>query len=57
LALSGGGWTFTSLHDFTLGSDGGITYSDVIFDAKGNLYGTTWGGGLYGDGVVWEITP
>ena len=50
-------WTYTSLHDFTGGSDGGNPYSNVIFDANGNLYGTASAGGAYGYGVVWEITP
>jgi uncharacterized repeat protein (TIGR03803 family) len=26
-------------------------------DAGGNLYGTTWGCGKYGDGTVWRLTP
>ena len=56
------GWTYTSLHDFTGGSDGGNPISDIVFDANGNLYGTTSKGGTssncYGGcGVVWEITP
>jgi uncharacterized repeat protein (TIGR03803 family) len=56
------GWTYTSLHDFTGGSDGGNPISNIVFDANGNLYGTTSKGGTssncYGGcGVVWEITP
>ena len=52
------GWTFTSLHDFTGGSDGGKPYSNVYIDANGNLFGTASGGGnSNSDGVVWEITP
>lgn len=32
--------------------------ADVIFDAAGNLYGTTWGGsGMGANGLVYEITP
>jgi uncharacterized repeat protein (TIGR03803 family) len=55
-------WTYTSLHDFTGGSDGEDPMSDVVFDANGHLYGTTTGsdnGNCYnsGCGVVWEITP
>ena len=50
-------WTYTSLHDFTGGSDGGNPYGNVAFDASGNLYGTTSNGGAYYVGVVWEITP
>ena len=55
------GWTYTSLHDFTGGSDGGSAASTVGIDAQGNLYGTTYYGGSNclpnGCGVVWEITP
>jgi uncharacterized repeat protein (TIGR03803 family) len=59
---SGGGqWTYTSLHDFTGGTDGGNPVSKVIIDASGNLYGTARCGGSAncsnGSGVVWEITP
>jgi uncharacterized repeat protein (TIGR03803 family) len=65
LSPSNDGWTFTSLHDFTGGSDGGYPESNVTLDADGNLYGTTQCGGndficnIYpgGPGVVWEITP
>jgi uncharacterized repeat protein (TIGR03803 family) len=57
LTPSNGGWTYTDLHDFTGGSDGGIPYSSVVLDANGNLYGTASTGGANGDGVVWEITP
>ncbi|MGA2370846.1 MAG: choice-of-anchor tandem repeat GloVer-containing protein [Candidatus Korobacteraceae bacterium] len=62
LTPSGGGWTYTDLHDFTGGSDGGKPQSNVTFDANGNLYGTASEGGTGsqcngGCGVVWEITP
>jgi uncharacterized repeat protein (TIGR03803 family) len=57
LTPSNGGWTYTSLHDFTGGSDGADPISNVVFDANGNLYGTTSYGGAYNYGVVWEITP
>jgi uncharacterized repeat protein (TIGR03803 family) len=54
---SNGGWTFTDLYDFTGGNDGGFPVSNVIFDANGNLYGTTYLGGASGFGVVWQIKP
>ncbi len=38
-------WTYTSLHDFTDGSDGTLPYSNVVFDGNGNLYGTASAGG------------
>lgn len=56
LTLSDGAWTETVLHRFTGGSDGGYPLSNLIFDSKGNLYGTTNLGGN-GYGVVFEITP
>jgi uncharacterized repeat protein (TIGR03803 family) len=57
LAPSNGGWNFTDLYDFTGGNDGGFPVSNVILDAKRNLYGTTYLGGVYGEGVAWELTP
>ncbi|MGB8889640.1 MAG: choice-of-anchor tandem repeat GloVer-containing protein [Candidatus Korobacteraceae bacterium] len=57
LTLSDGTWTQTVLHDFTGGSDGAYLWGTPAFDANGNLYGTAWLGGAYGNGVIWEITP
>jgi len=62
LTPSNGGWTETDLYDFTGGSDGCGPLGNVIFDAKGNLYGTTYACGANscngdGCGVVFEITP
>jgi uncharacterized repeat protein (TIGR03803 family) len=45
----------TVLHNFTNGADGGYPYGGVIRDWKGNLYGTTNGGGASGAGVVFKI--
>ena len=55
LAPGTDGWTKTSIHEFTGGSDGGYPYSGLVLDSNGNLYGTTpwWGG----SGVAFEITP
>jgi uncharacterized repeat protein (TIGR03803 family) len=57
LTPSNGTWIYTSLHDFTGGSDGAEPWSNVIFDTQGNLYGTASEGGANGYGVVFEITP
>ncbi len=54
---AGGGWTETVLHNFGNGTDGSQSSGGVIFDAAGNLYGTTWVGGAYGAGIVFELTP
>jgi uncharacterized repeat protein (TIGR03803 family) len=48
--------TETVLYNFTGGSDGGTPQSRLTFDAAGNLYGTTYGGGL-GYGTVFELSP
>jgi uncharacterized repeat protein (TIGR03803 family) len=37
--------------------DAGPEFGDVIFDAAGNMYGTTALGGADGAGAVWELTP
>jgi uncharacterized repeat protein (TIGR03803 family) len=62
LTPSANGWTYTSLHDFDF-SDGDSPYGSVVLGANGNVYGTTFQGGLDdsdcypGCGVVWGITP
>ena len=57
LALgSKGKWNYSVVHQFN-GSDGAQPAAGVIFDKKGNLYGTTQLGGPGGGGVVFEITP
>jgi len=61
LTHNGGSWTYTDLHDFTSGEDGGKPIGGVTLDTSGNLYGTTSVGAggqcSEGCGVVWEITP
>jgi len=57
LTPSGTGWSETVLYRFKGGSDGDIIYSGVILDKDSNLYGIAAGGGAYGGGVVYEITP
>ena len=52
-----GGWIYTSLHDFTGGKDGAYPEAGLVRDSNGNLYGAASSGGLYGAGVVFQITP
>ena len=53
---SGSGWTEKPIYYFTGGSDGAGPYGGLIFDQKGNLYGTTFTGGS-GGGTVFELSP
>jgi hypothetical protein len=62
----GGTWTETVLYSFQSGKDGYLPWGDLIFDAKGNLYGATEYGGGYGScnspyyqycGTVFEVSP
>ncbi len=59
--MPGGSWTERVLHSFTYsGTDGAYPYAGLIFDAAGNLYGTTSEGGISpgstGAGAVFELT-
>jgi uncharacterized repeat protein (TIGR03803 family) len=58
LAPAGGGsWTESVMYSFGSGTDGLYPFAGLIFDASGNLYGTTYGGGTNSSGTVFEITP
>ena len=64
---SGGIWNETIIYNFASLSDGANPKAGMIFDSRGNLYGTTSGGGntsatycgypYYGCGTVFELTP
>jgi hypothetical protein len=49
----GGKWTESVLHLFSPDVDGINPMGGLVLDAKGNLYGTAWGGA----GVVFELSP
>lgn len=44
-----GRWTYSTLHEFTEGADGGHP-TEIVLDRSGNIYGVTY------SGVVFEIT-
>jgi uncharacterized repeat protein (TIGR03803 family) len=47
---------FTVLYTFTGAGDGAYP-GDVVLDAQGNLYGSTYRGGSFGYGVVFKLSP
>jgi uncharacterized repeat protein (TIGR03803 family) len=51
-----GTWTESVVYDFA-GSDGASPGAALLSDPAGNIYGVTTGGGAYGYGTVYEITP
>ena len=47
----------TVLYNFGSAPDGAVPNSTLVADGNGNLYGTTLGGGQFGDGTVFKLTP
>ncbi|HEX8814297.1 MAG TPA: choice-of-anchor tandem repeat GloVer-containing protein [Terriglobales bacterium] len=57
LAPASGTWSESVLYAFQGGTDGASPYSGLIFDSKGNLYGTTSAGGKDASGVIFKLSP
>ncbi len=63
LTHSDNGWSYSTLHDFTGGSDGASPAGPLALDANGNLYGSAQAGGDLncntggGCGTVWVLKP
>ena len=58
LSPSGGGsWTKTVLYSFNGGADVWFPVSNLVFDAKGNLYGIAFQGGVHAGGGIFELSP
>jgi uncharacterized repeat protein (TIGR03803 family) len=49
--------TETVFYGFTGGANGAIPAAGLVWDAAGNLYGTTSRGGAAGSGVVFKLDP
>jgi uncharacterized repeat protein (TIGR03803 family) len=47
--------SFSVVHNFTGGSDGGAPLNGFITDSAGNMYGTTNGGGASNYGVLFKV--
>jgi uncharacterized repeat protein (TIGR03803 family) len=57
LSPSGSGWKQRVLYTFQGLSDGQNPVGGVVVDPAGNLYGTTFDGGVNGGGTVYELSP
>lgn len=55
---SDGTWTEKVLYTFAGGTDASSPYGEgIVFDTTGNIYGTSYVGGAYGYGAVYELVP
>jgi len=52
-----GSWDFQVIHTFTGAADGATGSAGRMLVLHGRLYGAATAGGLYGSGVVFELTP
>lgn len=52
-----GSWNETVLYNFGNGDDAADPECDLIFDRRGNLYGTTGGGGPHNTGTIFRLSP
>jgi uncharacterized repeat protein (TIGR03803 family) len=50
-------WVKVTLYAFAGDTDGAFPQGQIAFDGKGNLYGTTTGGGRSGFGTVFRLAP
>ena len=58
LTHGNGRWTETVLYNFCQQNgcaDGSTPYGQLAIDSRGNLYGTTYQGGAYGQGVAFQL--
>ena len=57
---SGGKWTYAQLYRFGRAPIPGgpnLPHSGLVIDLAGNLYGTGAGGGAYGSGTLYRLSP
>ena len=51
-----GEWDFRTIYSFRGQPDGVFPYGALLFDASGNIYGTTYYGGTNGIGAVYKLS-
>ena len=52
-----GRWDFRTIYSFRGQPDGSFPYGALLFDASGNIYGTTYYGGTNNIGAVYQLAP
>ncbi len=52
-----GEWSLKTIYSFQGAPDGVFPYGALLFDAEGNVYGTTYYGGANGLGTVYKLSP
>lgn len=59
LTPAAGSWKETILYDFPIGKDGGdpFSFTGLVLDSAGNIYGTTYWGVFPHAGTVFKLTP
>jgi uncharacterized repeat protein (TIGR03803 family) len=57
LTASGKSAQETPIYSFGQSGDGQNPIGDLVPDANGNFYGTTYNGGIFGFGTVFELSP
>jgi hypothetical protein len=56
LKPSNGSWLYTDIYDFSPQDESGCLYDGLVLGAQGTIYGTSYHGGTYNYGEVFEIT-
>jgi uncharacterized repeat protein (TIGR03803 family) len=55
---AGGAWSYHLIYTFVGGAaDGDNPAGNLAFDRAGNVYGVTFRGGVYQNGVIFELSP
>ena len=57
LTNTGSSWTFETLYAFPNAADGSNPVGALVRDRAGNLYGSTFVGGVNGGGTIFELSP
>jgi len=50
-------WLYGGIYQYAGSGDGVYMEGDLVFDAAGNMYGTSSGGGQYSGGTVFKLSP